>query len=1054
MSADEIKPYTCSNFSDVKSWPWGPPRYRSMFAGPCCLRHPVTPVPPPPPPSPPPLPPPPPPPPTPSPPPPAPSRWARLANTDCGHFDVKAPECADGNRTVEELEACCDTAALCVGFNTHGYLKGVGCADHTKHANGVDLYLRKSQVTLKLDDSGWRELPKTDCGKWSMRPQPKCAGSKHEQRTLMQLELCCNSSAGCAGFNSHGYLKAAGCAQHTESSSSDLYLRVGGPTPTPPAPPGPPSPAPGNRSGVCPVGQYSAKTCRLAVTECGGRQPPFGPPEPGSVRNLGDWHYPEEEPAEASALVAPVLVSTTSNDSAVFRDPVTGQVETVAVGRSTRLGWQLLHVNAAHVTATAEYRFDRWSSIGVFAVGVTARTLRSPIGRLTALQQPRYDPARADPLYDCKQTADPADWLRRVAQNLSGVGGNPAETTFSAAASVMAPNPSQALIGNPEELNKFALTEQGQLATLGPGGTKPSNLPPGLTASKHSAASNMILSIQDYIPEECRAPKKGNLSDGQNFKSGLWGRYLRVAVAASFNSTSGCFAELTAVSPPAAAVQPQPVSVALVRVISGIGNDTNSTRTQYLRVLVNGTATLQSDGEGVAVNASLIGVDNLAADGSLFYAAVEAQSQRWDTFAREGAVAQLPGAERRYADTPLALLTGYMNLDRGLLPQYGAGKFHETRNEYLPTPSFALGNALLEWGKFAEALEYIGFYIGHRINNETGELITGPYFNKSTGKTVVGMGHPDSDADYGRTIQMFCHAVFYTGDLEWAKAHMPTIVKVANWVLTWHTNATLAFPAGHVMHGIHRGSPESDWTGDHAAFFSINAWCVRGLLELYDLVRSFPALSSNQTWNEGLAATATEWRASINSAANFTAVRNSLDGSVYFLHPCVGGFCGKTTNDAAGNAKLNASLQRGGGSEDCIARGICFAHGMSGDYGDKLASYANFRFFSETLLASVLEPEYERAIIDYREQHRGMVMGMTRFRQVVDDYPVVGYGFGALNHNRTEQFHAILAGHSANYLSRGTFWATEQRKVYGIAEQRWRNGNRRFAFSIKSCARR
>ena len=28
--------------------------------------------------------------------------------------------------------------------------------------------------------------------------------------------------------------------------------------------------------------------------------------------------------------MAPVLVSTTSNDSAVFRDPVTGQVETVS----------------------------------------------------------------------------------------------------------------------------------------------------------------------------------------------------------------------------------------------------------------------------------------------------------------------------------------------------------------------------------------------------------------------------------------------------------------------------------------------------------------------------------------------------------------------------------------------------------------------------------------------------------------------------------------------------------------------------------------------------
>jgi len=40
MSALELEPYACMDKPDADSttWPWGPPSYRSMFAGPCCLR--------------------------------------------------------------------------------------------------------------------------------------------------------------------------------------------------------------------------------------------------------------------------------------------------------------------------------------------------------------------------------------------------------------------------------------------------------------------------------------------------------------------------------------------------------------------------------------------------------------------------------------------------------------------------------------------------------------------------------------------------------------------------------------------------------------------------------------------------------------------------------------------------------------------------------------------------------------------------------------------------------------------------------------------------------
>lgn len=58
-----------------------------------------------------------------------------------------------------------------------------------------------------------------------------------------------------------------------------------------------------------------------------------------------------------------------------------------------------------------------------------------------------------------------------------------------------------------------------------------------------------------------------------------------------------------------------------------------------------------------------------------------------------------------------------------------------------------------------------------------------------------------------------------------------------------------------------------------------------------------------------------------------------------------------------------------------------------------------------------------------------------------------GYGRSALAHDRLYSFHNTLAGHSLNYISRGTYWGTEQRQQLdygvgngtGIVNNRWRN---------------
>ena len=102
--------------------------------------------------------------------------------------------------------------------------------------------------------------------------------------------------------------------------------------------------------------------------------------------------------------------------------------------------------------------------------------------------------------------------------------------------------------------------------------------------------------------------------------------------------------------------------------------------------------------------------------------------------------------------------------------------------------------------------------------------------------------------------------------------------------------------------------------------------------------------------------------------------------------------------------------------------------GLPGGGSNQHTNYANFRIFAETLLAGVLDAEYELAIMDYRESHRGTLLGMTRFRDLLDDMPILGYGASSLRYDRLTQFHSTLAGHSLNYLSRGTYWGAEQRQ--------------------------
>jgi hypothetical protein len=460
-------------------------------------------------------------------------------------------------------------------------------------------------------------------------------------------------------------------------------------------------------------------------------------------------------------------------------------------------------------------------------------------------------------------------------------------------------------------------------------------------------------------------------------------------------------------------------SIALLKlsVVSGGGRAVN---TSYFRATV--------DQECSALQ-SLVKLGGVNAAGE-FYAALLANAQRWGSFVERGSQLQLPDGDIRYRDTASSLLTMYLNTDRGLRPQYGGefdttshvayfhqsigsdltralstagGKFWNTYNEYLPLDTLALCGALLEFGHTQEALQYLGYFFETRVCSKPEGCIDHTGCDRPQGCAGKPGSHPrlvpggqiiydvfgcDSDADYGRLIALYVQAVRYSGNMSWAQSMMPTIQAMASMVvLAKRADAVAAFPSGHVLHGIVPGSPEHDICGGPSYFFSINVWYVRGLLELGRLHEEYPSLTVNATLESLLIPSAEAWRADLRKAADFTAVKRADGRGLFFLHPVAGARYGLQTSKHA------LPPMQGGDEATCVERGTCFASmsaATPSGGSNQATNYANFRIFSETLLAGVLEERHELAIMNFREMHRGTLLGMTRFRDGLDDMPILG----------------------------------------------------------------
>lgn len=78
-------------------------------------------------------------------------------------------------------------------------------------------------------------------------------------------------------------------------------------------------------------------------------------------------------------------------------------------------------------------------------------------------------------------------------------------------------------------------------------------------------------------------------------------------------------------------------------------------------------------------------------------------------------------------------------------------------------------------------------------------------------------------------------------------------------------------------------------------------------------------------------------------------------------------------------------------------------------------TYANYRYYPEILSSMLLPEEYSDAIVRMRENIGGELLGMTRFRHWIDNWPVLNYARFLIETDRIEKFLTLLYAHTAHH---------------------------------------
>lgn len=368
-------------------------------------------------------------------------------------------------------------------------------------------------------------------------------------------------------------------------------------------------------------------------------------------------------------------------------------------------------------------------------------------------------------------------------------------------------------------------------------------------------------------------------------------------------------------------------------------------------------------------------------DRNEFYRDLLGLSREWEVFFSCGMSIRVP--EPRIEDACRASIIRSLITYVGPHPKYGHGAYGRDEHDSFPPTTISMGRCLLEWGYFDKAKELLGYFLSKLVKEDGTIAYYGP-----------------AVSEYGQVLEVVATCTRRTGDRDWLRTHRASIDRLCNHVLTEREASKQKNAKDSLGYGLIWGSPEADTRDQRNFYFSGDAWCWRGLLELGRLYAELGRASSD-------GAMAERGKALIKEAEAYREdIMKSIGRSI--LSNCAPPFL----PPVAGFDKPFPTMT-----------------------ADTFASYTNYRYWLEMISAGLLDDELTDMIITYRTARGGELLGMTRFAGQLDDWPYGDYAYGILARDRVAHYLLGYYAHMAHHVTRGTFTAYEQVPIRG-AESR------------------
>jgi hypothetical protein len=374
----------------------------------------------------------------------------------------------------------------------------------------------------------------------------------------------------------------------------------------------------------------------------------------------------------------------------------------------------------------------------------------------------------------------------------------------------------------------------------------------------------------------------------------------------------------------------------------------------------------------------------------------------WTRFAKSAVQAELP--ERRLLDSSVASLIRARITYAGDRPKYGLGHYAGDQHDAFPPTTLWTVEAELEWGLFDEARRDLEYYL-HNLVKPDG---TFDYYGPAV-------------SEYGMMLERVVRYVRYTNDREWLAREHDVVDRICEHLLSVRRASLARTEVAPGTRGLLFGSPEADTREDVQFYYSGSMWAWRGLVEWGRL------LSETDQWRD-------RGGQLLRQAA---ALRDDILRSV--SECTITGAASPASTRHVARAGLEIQNPK---SQIQNAPFVPPYPGIAQPFAsmvqDTLASYTNYRYWLEMLSADFLSPESATALVEYRRQHQGELLGMTRFGGQLDDWPYANCARALLTLDRVDHYLLGHYGHLANHQMRGTFSDFEQVNIHDVAERTYR----------------